>query len=191
MIDFLKADNKDIILKAQEGDMFAFRALVDEYKEQIVRIAYSITGNLADAQDVAQDALIRVHKNIKKFNFDAKFSTWLYRIVVNLGYDFLRKRGRLKDSTGTGSAQFLDDSHEDRKATDAVKTLLNEELRGKIEEALKCLSRKQQMVFILKYKQDMKIKEIARVMGISESSVKVHLFRAIDKMQKKLSGYVR
>lgn len=184
----LKLDEKEIILKAQEGDMFAFRTLIDEHKEQAVRIAYSITGNLADAQDVAQEAFIRVYKNIKKFKFNSKFSTWLYRIIVNLGYDFLKKRNRVGLVLTDNENQ---EQQEDKKSADALAKLLSRELKVKIDEALINLPEKQQIAFSLKYKKDMKIREIAEVMGVSISSVKVHLFRAIDKLQKKLSIYVR
>ena len=192
MTDTLKLDNKDTILKAQEGDMFAFRALVDEHKEQAVRIAYSITGNFADAQDVAQDAFIRVYKNINSFKFNSRFSTWFYRIVVNLGHDFLRKKKRSKVVLDNGNKmQPLDEQNEDGKNADPGKMLLNKELKAKIEEELTLLPEKQQVAFSLRYKKDMKMREIAEVMGVSESSVKMHLFRTIDKMQKKLGEYVR
>ena len=192
MTEILRIDNKDIILKAQEGDMFAFRALVDEHKEQAVRIAYSITGNLADAQDVAQEAFIRVYKNINGFKFNSRFSTWFYRIVVNLGYDFLRKRKRSRVVLGSDSKiQFLDEQNKDEKNADPGKILLEKELKAKIEEELTLLPEKQQVAFSLKYKKDMKIREIAELMGVSVSTVKMHLFRGIDKMQKKLGEYVR
>lgn len=183
MTDILMAENKDTILKAQEGDMFAFRALVDEHKEQAVRIAYSITGNLADAQDVAQEAFIRVYKNINSFRFNSRFSTWLYRIVVNLGHDFLRKRIRSKIILSNDNVA-LEEQTKDEKGVDPAKKLISEELKKKIEETVTFLPEKQRIAFSLKYKKDMKIREIAQVMGISISSVKVHLFRAIDKMQK-------
>ncbi|MCG2711798.1 MAG: sigma-70 family RNA polymerase sigma factor [Candidatus Omnitrophica bacterium] len=190
MTGAVTADNKDIILKAQEGDMFAFRVLVDVHKEQAVRIAYAITGNLADAQDVAQEAFIRIYKNINSFRFDSRFSTWLYRIVVNLGHDLLRKRKRLKvvfdNDNDARQVQIKDE-----KGADPGKKLLSVELKAKIEAALTSLPEKQRIVFSLKYKKDMKIREIAQLMGVSVSTVKMHLFRAIDKMQKKLREYVR
>ncbi len=192
MNDVLQIENKEMILKAQEGDMFAFRALVDLYKEQAVRIAYSITGNLADAQDVAQDAFIRVYRNIGAFNFNSQFSTWIYRIVVNLCRDFLRKKNRSRlvlDDNGQGRP--VEERIKDEKTPDPAKKLLIKELKAKIDKALILLPEKQQIVFSLKYKKDMKIREIAELMGISVSTVKMHLFRATDKMQKKLGSYAR
>ena len=192
MNDVLQIENKEMILKAQEGDMFAFRALVDLYKEQAVRIAYSITGNLADAQDVAQDAFIRVYRKIGAFNFNSQFSTWIYRIVVNLCRDFLRKKNRsrlvLNDN---GQSRPVEERIKDEKTPDPAKKLLIKELKAKIDNALILLPEKQQIVFSLKYKKDMKIREIAELMGISVSTVKMHLFRATDKMQKKLGSYAR
>ncbi len=192
MKNSLEIENKEIIDKAQKGDMFAFRALVDLYKEQAVRIAYSITGNLADAQDIAQDAFIRVYRNIGAFNFNSQFSTWLYRIVVNLCRDFLRKRNRSKlVLDDKDQPQSAEERFKDEKNQDPARNLLTKELKAKIDNAMRLLPEKQQIVFSLKYKKDMKIREIAQVMGVSESTVKMHLFRAMDKMQKKLSPYVR
>ena len=71
--------NNEVIIKAQEGDMFAFHALVDLYRDQAIRIAYSITGNLADAQDVTQDAFIRVYRKIRVFNFKTIYCIWTSR----------------------------------------------------------------------------------------------------------------
>lgn len=190
MSEKLKVKNRDTILKAQEGDAAAFRALVDEYKEQAVRIAYSITGNIADAQDVAQDAFIRVYKNLFSFKFDSKFSTWIYRIVVNLGYDFLRKKKRSKIVFNNELA-VMQEQAKDGKDIDPGKKLMSEELKLKIDEALKLLPPKQQIAFSLKYRKDMKSREIAELMNISISSVKAHLFRAANKMREKLKEYVR
>ena len=192
MRNTLNIANKEVICKAQEGDMFAFRALVDLYKEQAVRIAYSITGNLADAQDVAQDAFIRVYRNISTFNFNSQFSTWIYRIVVNLCRDFLRKKSRLGLVLNDNNQAWpAEERIKDEKNPDPAKNLLNKELKVKIDNALILLPEKQQIVFSLKYKKDMKIREIAELLGVSKSSVKMHLFRATDKMQKNLSTYVR
>ena len=183
--------HKDLIEKAQKGDMFAFRALVNEYKEQAVRIAYSVTGNLADAQDAAQDVFLRVYKNISTYKFNAEFSTWLYRITVNVCYDFLRKRksGRLLLEGNTGELKEAESQL--KESSNPAKDLLDKELKRKIEDALRLLPEKQQIVFSLRYKSDMKIREIAGILGISASAVKSHLFRAVSAMQKNLSPYMR
>jgi len=176
-----------LIKKAQEGDENAFRGIFNAYKERAVRMAYSVTGNLVDAQDIAQDALIRIYKNINTFKEECKFSTWFYRIVVNLCRDFLRKKGRNRimlnpqEDIEKGGFEFPD-----KKNPSPQKALINKELGMKIDLAVAGLPQMQQIVFILKYKQQMKISEVSSVLGIAESTVKVHLFRAVGALKKKL-----
>lgn len=185
--------DKDLIEKMQKGDLIAFRKFVDIYKEQVVRIAYTITGNLADAQDIAQEAFVRIFKNIKGFKYRCKLSTWVYEILINLCRDFLRKKKRLSIEKlqeenvdeQQGKTVFIDNK------TDAAKNLLNKELGERIESAVSGLSPRQQLVFILKHKEGLKIEEIAQMANMSISTVKVHLFRAVHTLRKKLNPYLQ
>jgi len=175
--------HRDIIEKAQKGDVFAFRALINEYKEQAMRLAYSISGNMSDAQDIAQEAFISVYRNIRSFRFNAEFSTWVYRIVVNSCYDFLRKK--------ISSRLVLDENIQEKQAADSqgntpLGKVLNTELKERINAAVSGLSAKQQIAFDLKYKNGLNSAEIADLMKISVSAVKAHLNRALRILRRKL-----
>jgi len=174
---------REKIIRAQKGDMNAFCALVDAYKERTVRIAFSLTGNLADAQDIAQEAFVRVFGKIKNFKFNSKFSTWLYRVTVNVSRDFLRNRKRSRLVFGSQETHAYSVRAE---GPDPAKRLMDKELGHKIDNAVLALPEKQQVAFILKYKQDMAVGEIAQILDVSVATVKVHLFRAIHALQKKL-----
>ncbi|MCP4649808.1 MAG: sigma-70 family RNA polymerase sigma factor [PVC group bacterium] len=181
--------DKDLIERIQGGEMHAFHLLVDRYKERAVRIAYSATSNLADAQDVAQEAFVRIFKNIKNFKFNSSFSTWFYRILINLCRDFLRRKSSSRICLGSKTEgdqvyELKDDGA--NPAQGLIITELDENIQAAIEE----LPDKQRIVFNLKYKEGMKIREIAEVMGVSVSTIKVHLFRAVRSLQKKLRPYL-
>ena len=92
-------DNKltvNLIEEAKKGNLSAFSSLVKSHQEKSVRVAYSVLGNWEDARDVAQEAFVKAHDNLKKFEGKSGFSTWLYRIVVNLCKDQIRKKSTAK-----------------------------------------------------------------------------------------------
>ncbi|MFH1061731.1 MAG: RNA polymerase sigma factor [Candidatus Omnitrophota bacterium] len=186
-----RAEDVQLIKLIKQKDMDGFRILVDKYKEKTIRLAYSVTGNLADAQDIAQDVFIRVYRNIGGFRFDCTFSTWLYRIVINISRDFLRKKKKSKIVFSQSSEnQDIYEQRVDDRAHNPSKMLIDKELKQRIDLAVSTLSEKQQIAFGLKYRTGLKITEIAEIMGINSSTIKVHLFRAVNSLQKKLSAYL-
>ncbi len=183
-----------LIERARNGERAAFDSLVDIHKGRAFALAFHFTGNIEDAKDLLQDAFVRAYVNIKKFRGGSNFYTWFYRILVNLCRDFLRKkRTRLKvlvDAPGP-----LDEENEmPLEAVDGgpdpEDALLNKEIREKVDAAINMLSERQKSAFILKHMQGMKLDEIASVMNCSESTAKVHLFRATKSLQKFLSPYL-
>ncbi|MBU4305825.1 MAG: RNA polymerase sigma factor [Candidatus Omnitrophica bacterium] len=185
--------DEELVTKAQDGDADAFRCLVERHKERAVRLCFSVVGNLNDAQDISQEAFIRVYRNIGAFKLKARFSTWFYRILINLCRDWLKSRKRSRLVLDRHDAEDKNSVNEmpDNTSPDAARTLLNKELSKKINEAIIQLSPKQQLVFKLKHKQGVKVEEIALMLDMNSSTVKVHLFRAMQTLQKKLCGYLR
>jgi RNA polymerase sigma-70 factor (ECF subfamily) len=88
----VQADEKAVIRAAQEGDQDAFGQLVRAYDKSVLRLAMNLLRSPEDAQDVYQEAFLRVYRNLNSFRFDCSFHTWLYRIVTNLCLDHMRKR---------------------------------------------------------------------------------------------------
>ena len=188
------ADNQEDIRLVNaiiNGDSYSFRKLVDKYKERAVRIAFSICGNLDDAKDIAQDVFIKVHRNIGNFEFKSSFMTWLYRVIVNQSRDFLRrkKRSGLMILERTKEFDFFENT-EDLRNSGPAQELLNKELMRHIDIAAADLSEKQRIVFVLKYRQGLKLAEITEIMDSRLSTVKAHLFRAVNKVQKRLREYL-
>ncbi len=175
-----------LIKKAQSGDTEAFHALVKLHDERVMILAYQLTHNEQDAEDLYQEAFLKAYKNIKSFRFESQFYTWLYRITVNTAYNFKRKQARLNllepDEENPGS--HLDwipdepDNSSDRR-----------EVMSAVKEALTILPQKQRTVFILKHLENLKIKDIAKILNISEGTVKRYLFRAMEKLRIELKEY--
>jgi len=185
-----------LIERARNGERAAFDSLVDMYKGKAFALAYNFTGNAEDAKDVLQEAFVKAYLNIGKFRGGSAFYTWFYRILLNQCKDVLRKKqARIKvlveapePADEDGEAPVAE-AVENRP--DPGKALLNKEIREKVDEAINRLPEKQKMTFILRHMHGMKLGEIAGMIKCSESTAKVHLFRATRNLQKALSPYIK
>lgn len=173
---------RQLIEKAQAGDLDAFSLLVRTYQERMVHVAYSFLGNLEDARDTAQEAFVKAYQGLKQFQGRSRFSTWLYRILVNLCKDDLRKRKNKPEKveleiepTAQGPA--------------ALKGLLNSELGEAIYREINKLPFSQRSVFTLRYLEGLSLEEIAEGLGLSVGAVKANLWQAGQKMKKSLQDY--
>ena len=184
-----------LIERARNGERAAFDSLVDISKGTAFALAYNFTGNAEDAKDVLQEAFVKAYLNIKKFRGGSAFYTWFYRILVNQCRDVLRKKqSRLKVLVDTPGPVDEDDEapvEAVEGGPDPGEALLNKEIREKVDEAINKLPEKQKMTFILRHMHGMKLGEIAGVIRCSESTAKVHLFRATKNLQKALSPYIK
>jgi RNA polymerase sigma-70 factor (ECF subfamily) len=168
-------DLSDLIRAAASGDRRAFEDLVLRKRERVVRTAYQITGDLEDARDVAQGVFLRLWRVLQRFDLEKRFDTWLYRITVNAAIDFIRERGP------KGFLQALPDDAGERiqdpaRGPDAVLGLA--ELQRAFLHLASRLAPKQRATFILKDIEGLETAEVARVLGITESTVRNHLLQA-------------
>ncbi len=182
-----------MILRAQNGDHFAFEQLVSNYDRQVLKLAYSMVGNVEDAQDVYQEALISAYRSLPKFKMKSSFFTWLYRIAVNKAINFNRKKMRhplesitFENSDFFGYEQSLRTAQNDNPEANVI----NRELKEIIEKAVIDLSSKERMAFVLCHQQGYKIKEASELMDCSIGTVKSYLFRAREKLKLKLKKYM-
>ncbi|HAH22027.1 MAG: hypothetical protein A2Y00_07825 [Omnitrophica WOR_2 bacterium GWF2_43_52] len=188
------SDEWVLIAKVKEGRRSSFDTLVSLYQHRGLSIAYTMVGNVEDAQDVLQEAFVKVYISINDFKGKAKFGTWFYRIVVNCALDFLRRRKRSakvfidimadKDEGGI-FPEAIDVSTEPRRVSSS------REFVYKLDESIATLSRMQRSCFILRHQNRLAIQEIAKVLKCSPSTVKVHLFRAVWRLRKHLLHYFR
>ncbi len=191
----LQTDEKALIRAAQEGDQDAFGQLVRAYDQSVLRLAMNLLRSPEDAQDVYQEAFLRVYRNLNSFRFDCSFHTWLYRIVTNLCLDQMRKRKVRKEESSQiegadGLVDRMDSLQESRVEGDPQRNLFSRQLRERIQKALGELTARERMVFELRHYQGLRLRNIGEILGTSEEAAKNCLFRATQKMRVALGDLV-
>jgi RNA polymerase sigma-70 factor (ECF subfamily) len=159
-----------------KGRKRSFSEILKLLSSDIINLAYRYTYNLEDAKDIFQEVSFKIFKHLKSFKKKAKFSTWVYRITVNSCIDFLRKR---KDSL-----EIRDNLLESESYPQEI--IDEQDKKNAIKEAIEKLPKAQKNVFILRHYQGLKISQISKILGCSQSTVKTHLARAIDNLRKTL-----
>ena len=184
-------DEPLLITRAQQGDTEAFRALVERSKMNVYRLAYDLTGNRHDAEDLSQEVFVKAYRALPKFRGDARWSTWLYRITVNARYDHRETQARkrmeyrddLGDDDGPVNEELLRVPATPERAAEARM------IQENIGRALARLTPQERSVFVMRHYHDLPLKEIAKAMEIAEGTVKSYLFRALKRLQGELSYY--
>jgi RNA polymerase sigma-70 factor (ECF subfamily) len=190
-----KVEEAELIRAVQQGDQFAFEALVRCYDQSVLGLAMNLLRSPEDARDAYQEAFLRVYKNIHLFRFDCSFYTWLYRIVTNICLDHLRKRKIRKEDpamveTSDGMMDRTYSMEEDRPAGDPERSLWNRQLSSRIYLALEQLTPRERMVFELRHYQGMRLRAIGEILDTTEEAAKNCLFRATQKMRAGLGDLI-
>jgi RNA polymerase sigma-70 factor, ECF subfamily len=181
----------DLVTRCQAGDTEAFDELVTRYRTRVFGMIYNMVHSEQDAWDLAQDSFLKAWKSIKRFRGRSSFYTWIYRIVMNVTIDWLRK----KQVKGGGSE--FDDSIQLKEVEPASKTvpksealphemIARSEIRSRIDKAIAQLSPEQRAVILMKEIDDMQYHEIAEALGCSIGTVMSRLFYARKKLQNLL-----
>lgn len=182
-----------LVRQAQGGSRAAFEQLVRAHDQAVLRLAIRITGSQNDAQDIYQEAFLKVYTKLGGFRFECSFSTWIYRIVTNVCLDHLRRnRNRRGHSAIEGNIEgeehdLLNQVSDDRPANNPEQQLLRQELRAHILCALQRLTPRERMVFELKHFQGLKLRAVSEILNTSEGSIKNSLFRATQKLRFQLA----
>lgn len=184
-------EEKQLIDRAQRGDFDAFRELVERSKITTYHLAYDLTGNRHDAEDVSQEAYIRAFRGLKGFRGDAKWSTWMHRITVNTFLDHRRanKTQMVEYQEEMETTETMNPGPNGPHAPGPEKAAEAGVMQEHIGRALESLTPQERSVFVLRHYRDLPLKEIAAVMDIAEGTVKAYLFRAVKRLQRELSFY--
>jgi RNA polymerase sigma-70 factor (ECF subfamily) len=177
--------------EARRGDPDAFRVLVDRHARPVFRLAFRITGNESDAEDVVQETFLKAWKQIGKFDGRATFGTWLHRICANCALDHFRARKRKQDlqvvpraeSNGHGTDPLA------RVATDAPspeRLALSSQVTAILGPALGELSEMERAAFVLRHYEGLGIEEISAALGVQPGAAKHSVFRAVQKLRRAL-----
>jgi RNA polymerase sigma-70 factor (ECF subfamily) len=182
-----KPDDAVLIDQIQQGNIGAFRELVERYKRRIYYLAYDLSGNHHDAEDLSQEVFIKVYQSIHRYRAESSPYSWLYRITVNTFIDQKRKKIlNIIKPWSTYKADSIPEPVERSAAGDSEKKTDSSFLQSHLQNALKKLSKRERTVFVLKHYHGLTISEIAATVDVAEGTVKSLLFRAIRKMQQAL-----
>ena len=181
----------DIIQRAQAGESEALTQLIMGQQHYVYSIAMSVLKNPEDAADLTQDAFIRLVRALPQYTGESRFTTWLYRLVVNLGRDELRRRGRqvpiAAPSDDPDDQDPMAGVADDDRWADPAQALDSQELRSDVRRALAQLDEHHRLVLTLYYFDDMKYTDIAEIMDLPLNTVKSHIRRGKERLAALLS----
>ena len=180
-------DDKALALALQSGDESAFDEIVSRYQGRVYAVAYRVVGNREDALDVSQAVFIKVYRKIDTWKPTGGFLPWILRMTTNHGIDHLRRKKRYPEQSLEEAFVPTSEGASVEPTTPRTETDVHaREIEARIQRALPVLSRSQREVFLLRHYQGMQLSEIAESMECTVGSVKVHLFRALKKLQNEL-----
>ncbi len=185
-------EDKQVIENILAGDTEQFRYIIDKYKEKVLNIIYSFCGNTSDNEDIAQMVFIKVFRALDKFKFESAFSTWLYRIVINEAITISKQRKtkynfvplQTNNSDDEDSNNIID--FIEAKQDNIEMQMLQNDTKNIVHKALAKLKDNYRKVITLRDIEDFSYEEIASILSISVSQVKICLFRARNKMRSLL-----
>lgn len=187
--------DSELVAKAQEGDRRAFETLMRRHQRKMYGVAFGVLRSREDALDVVQDALVKVHRNLHRFEGNSSFYTWLYRIVRNACIDHLRRKNRKREvefdetferndeATFAGAGALTGLLGE---AAEPGRAVARKEILCAVQSSLEELSENHRTVIVLREIEGLSYEEMATVMDCSKGTIMSRLFHARRKMQVKL-----
>jgi len=180
-------DDKALALALQSGDEAAFDEIVARFQGRVYAVAYRVVGNREDALDVCQDVFIKVYRKIDTWKPTGGFLPWILRMTTNHSIDHLRRKRRHPEQSLEEAFVPTSEGAAIEPATPRTETEVHaREIEARIRLALPVLSPAQREVFLLRHYEGLQLAEIAESMNCTVGSVKVHLFRALKKLQVEL-----
>lgn len=173
-----QTDDNTIIARVLEGETAAFEHLVNRYKDLVFSIARRVCSNAEDAEEVAQDAFLKVFQALDKFKQESKFSTWLYRIVVNTAISSTRKKKMAMSSLN----ETLIENYTEDEVQESLSGFNSDEKSLYVKKAMQQLHPQDCLLLNMFYTDELSIEEIADVSGLSQANVKVRLHRIRKKL---------
>jgi RNA polymerase sigma-70 factor (ECF subfamily) len=182
-------DEAQAVTRARGGDSEAFRLLVERHSREVFRLAFRMTGNEHDAEDVVQETFLKAYRNLSAFEERAQFGSWVHRIAANCAYDLLRARVRRDDRI-----DHAEGPEGDRTLTipagdpSPERLVAGREVQGRLRAALARLSALERTAFTLRHVEGMSIAEISNALDLDASAAKQSVFRAVRKLRQALGA---
>ncbi|MDN3019854.1 RNA polymerase sigma factor SigW [Neobacillus drentensis] len=184
----MEAIVKKRIKQVIKGDQDAFGEIVEIYKNSVYQLCFRMLGNKHEAEDVAQEAFIRAYVNIKSFNQDLKFSTWLFRIATNLCIDRMRKKkpDYYLDAEVAGTEGLTMYSQIPSNTPLPEKELESLELQETVQKEILKLPEKYRSAIVLKYVEELSLNEISEILDLPLGTVKTRIHRGREALRQQL-----
>ncbi|MBI3070719.1 MAG: sigma-70 family RNA polymerase sigma factor [Deltaproteobacteria bacterium] len=187
--------DRALVRRCKRGDRSAFKELVELYQKKVFVVAYGMVHNADDAMDIAQEAFVKIHRNLRRFKGTSSFYTWIYRIVLNLSIDFLRREGRLPtvDFDDTMSHDQVADGGDfafTHATEDPGMGIDKRRMSAILHRAIDDLSANHRAAIVLREIEGLSYSEIAKIMDCSEGTVMSRLHHARLRLQSALKGFV-
>ena len=186
-----RAADEEAIDAVLRGEVERYAELVDRYQAAAWKLAYSAVGNFDDARELSQNGFVKAYQQLGRFRRDAKFSTWLYRIVMNECLDFLRRRARhptvALEAPGDDGRMIRFEVED--PAAGPGEQAMNRELARTLGAAIQLLPGQQRTAFVLHHLQGLEIAEAAGVTGCRPGTVKSHVFRACEQLRRLVTAW--
>ena len=174
-----------VLARARQGDSEAFRALVERHSRSVFRLAFRMTGNEQDAEDVVQESFLRAYRQLGRFESRANFGTWLYRITANCSVDLMRARQARHDQVRADPLETVTEAAAN-DLPDPERLAESAEINRRVQSALDLLSPLERAAFTLRHYEGRSIDEIGRTLGLGTSAAKHSVFRAVKKLRQAL-----
>jgi len=178
-----------VLAQARSGNREAFRTLVERHSRAVFRVAYRITGNEADAEDVVQDTFIRAYTELRKFEARSGFGTWLHRIAANCAIDVIRRRKQTVSDDDSEAEPLL--ARLASPAPGPERVAAGRQLRERIDSVLEALTPLERAAFTLRHLEQQSIDEISATLGQNPAATRHSIFRAVAKMRRALGPVMR
>lgn len=174
----------ELMLRFTQGDLTAFEELLRKHKNMVINLAYRIIQNYSEAEDIAQEVFLKIYNSAKTYKPEAKFSTWVYKITVNLSLNRLRGKKHLPTLPLEETLPISDPNSPETN-------LEKQELINKVRTALNSLPENQKLAVTLRRYENLSYEEIAKIIGTSVSAVDSLIQRAKQNLKLKLVQYVK
>jgi RNA polymerase sigma-70 factor (ECF subfamily) len=180
------------IERVRSGDGDAFRLLVERHSRNVFRLAFRMTGNEQDAEDVVQETFLRAYRQLKRYESRSSFATWLFRIASNYSLDLIRARKRHHENRDLPQlGEDLDIMQSiPANAPEPDRLAFSNQVQARITAALGELSAQERTAFILRHFEGMSIEEIGSSLGTGTNATKHSIFRAVQKLRRNLEPFV-
>ena len=180
------ATDEELVARSMDGDVDSFNQLVLRWERPIYALAYRVIGRDEDARDVAQETFLRAFRALPGFKGQAKFSSWLYRIALNLCRDWIRRKKRTPIVDMPEGVDVIELAAEQGPVESIEDLVARRELSAIVEEAMSELSEEQRTAIILKEYHGMTFQEIADMQGCPLSTVKTRLYQGLSQLRRQL-----